>query len=118
MRHHPTRMTSPTMICRFERPKEIAMIDSPLTIPQRTDPIARGLVLCLLAALLGLAVALPAPSTEASAPIVIIATPALAMLPLAARLDTPTTVLPTEAPTDAPGSQRLAAPASAPTISP
>jgi hypothetical protein len=97
------------------------MPDQSLTIPQHADPIARGLLFVLLAAVLGLALAMPAPPSEASTPVVIFATPALATPALAAWQDasraampTPTLApLPTEAPTEAP-----AASANVPTVAP
>src|SRR5690349_20382838 len=98
------------------------MHDQTLTIPQHADPIARGLLFGLLAAVLGLAVGLPAPPSEASTPILVIATPALA--PLSARLDsTPSlpTIPPTNEPTDPPPESPAAqvdAPATAPTLQP
>src|SRR5215212_8974369 len=97
------------------------MYDQSLSIPQHADPIARGLLFVLLTAVLGLAVALPAPATEASAPIVIFATPALRTLPMSARLDTapsslPPTSVPTAPPTEPPAAQENEAPAVAPTL--
>ena len=98
------------------------MHDQTLTIPQHADPIARGLLFVLVAAVLGLAVALPAPATQASAPIVIFATPALRTLPMTARLDTAPSSLPTAPPTDVPteppATQEGVAPAVAPTLQP
>ena len=101
------------------------MPDHTLTIPQHADPIARGLLFVLVAAVLGLAVAMPAPATEASTPIVIFATPALANRPLAARQEVSTALLPTapptSAPTEAPTEPPIAqenAPAIAPTFAP
>jgi hypothetical protein len=94
------------------------MPDQPLTIPQHADPIARGLLFVLLAAVLGLAVAMPAPPSAASTPLVIFATPALAAWQDApsTALPTPTlATLPTEAPTEPPAAQ-MEAPAVAPTL--
>lgn len=87
-----------------------------LTLPQHADPLARALLLMLLAALPVLAVALPAPSTQASAPIVVFATPALVPLSLSAHLEAPTTQ-PTEPPTAQPATAPTLAPAE-PTIPP
>jgi hypothetical protein len=87
------------------------MPDHTLTIPQHADPIARGLLFVLVAAVLGMAVAMPAPATQASAPIVVFATPALAarLDPSAASAPTPTLALvPTEAPTEAPAAPPVA----------
>jgi hypothetical protein len=107
------------------------MHNQSLTIPQHADPIARGLLFVLVAAVLGLAVAMPAPPTEASTPIVIFATPALATrplatLPLAARANAstvsvptaPPTSVPTAAPTEPPAAREAGAPAAAPTFAP
>jgi hypothetical protein len=91
------------------------MHDIPLTIPQHADPIARGLLLCLLAALIGLAVSPPTSTATvtASAPIVIGATPSFGYLSHGARLATPTPPL-RELPT-APPAQDAAKEAAAPT---
>jgi hypothetical protein len=105
------------------------MIDLPLTIPQYVDPIARGLLFVLLAAVLGLAIAMPAPPSQASTPIVSFATPALAsrplaVVPLTARQEASTAQLPTASPTsvatppptEPPAAQEDAAPTVAPTF--
>jgi hypothetical protein len=102
------------------------MPDQTLSIPQHADPIARGLLFVLVATVLGLAVALPAPPSQASTPIVIFATPALAsrplaVQPLAARLESQATAQPTQAPTEAPTelpAAEMNAPAAAPTLAP
>ena len=107
------------------------MHNQTLTIPQHADPVARGLLLALLAALLW--VALAAPSTPASAAIVVLPTQPLVAPPLAPRLGQlaaqptalpspmPTailTALPTEPPLPAPETALSASEAAQPTTPP
>lgn len=80
------------------------MHNETLTIPQHADPIARGLLLALLAALLWVALATPA-VPAASAAIVVLPTQPLIVPPLAPRLGqlaAQPTALPTPMPTALP----------------
>ena len=76
------------------------MHNQTLTIPQHADPVARGLLLALLAALLWVAIAAPS-VPPASAAIVVLPTQALIAPPLAPRLGQ-LAALPTAFPTPMP----------------
>lgn len=104
------------------------MPDQTLTIPQHADPIARGLLLALLAALLWVAIAAPS-VPAASAAIVVLPTQPLIAPALAPRLGQlatlPTalpnpmpTALPTEPPPPAPETGVSASEAAQPTTPP
>lgn len=88
------------------------MPDQTLTIPQHADPLARGLLLALLAALLWVAIAAPS-APAASAAIVVLPTQPLIAPPLAPRLGQ-LAALPTALPTPIPNPMPTALPTEPP----